>query len=213
MDETRKKILDSDEFVLKEIGRLRVFYGLKHEIRYEITRNEEMDTESVADHIYGMFIISRYFLPLEDPEGVWDRQRIDDMILYHDIDEIETGDIIGWKKTDAHKSIAANAAKKVIGHVPTLLREHITSIIEEYEIQESVEARFVKALDKFEPVVHLYSESGKRISRYHNTSYDQHMSIKRPILNEFPLMQRFNEVAGAEMQRRGYFTDEAAAQS
>lgn len=207
MQSTRDKILSDDSFVLEEIEKLRVFYVLKQEIRYHFERAEEIDTESVAEHIYGMFMLSRYFLPLENPEDNLDRQKIDDMILYHDIDEIETGDTIGYLKTSDEKSIEIEATRKVIAQIPESLHKSVTELLEEYSLKQSPESKFVNAIDKLEPVVHLYCENGKKTAKFHKATFEQHMSIKRPVLTNFPLMSRFNEVAGAEMTRRGHFTE------
>ena len=84
----------SDEEVLEEVKKIQYLYTLKREIRYAETRCDE--TESVAEHIYGMHICAMYFLPLEDPLCTWDKSRIFQMITLHDIDEIETGDVMRY---------------------------------------------------------------------------------------------------------------------
>ena len=109
-----------------------MLFGLKTKIRYGEERSEIIDTESVAEHIYGMMILNEYFLTLEDKNNAFDRIRINRMILLHDIDEIETGDMIGYLKTDAHREIERGAQEKVIAKIPESLRESMITLLDEY---------------------------------------------------------------------------------
>lgn len=68
LEQIRKNILESDEFVLSETGKIQYLYGLKHETRYIVERNEDVASESVAEHVYALHILADYFLPLEDIE-------------------------------------------------------------------------------------------------------------------------------------------------
>lgn len=67
-----------------------------------------MHTESVAEHIYGMHILSSYFIKLEDVSNKWDYNKIQQLITWHDADEIETGYVITHRKTDADRAEAKN---------------------------------------------------------------------------------------------------------
>ena len=208
MKELEEKILTDDQFVLDEVEKLKVLYKLKHEIRYHHARDEEIDTESVAEHVYGMFVISRYFLPLENPKQSWDQQKINDMILYHDIDEIETGDTIGYLKTTEHHSIEIDATRRVIAQLPESMQPKVTDLLEEYFAQETIESQFVKAVDKFEPLLHVTNESGKKMMLFNGTTLKQHWSIKRKPLAKFTIMTHCTEVITDHMEKEGFFTPE-----
>ena len=58
-------------------------------------------------------------MPPEDPEGDWDELKIHKMAQYHDIDEIETGDIADIHKTSADFANEKDAYMKVIKRLPT----------------------------------------------------------------------------------------------
>jgi 5'-deoxynucleotidase YfbR-like HD superfamily hydrolase len=191
--------------ILEEVNKLRVFYKLKTEIRYGLERTEVIETESVAEHVFGMFIMANYFLPLENPNLDWDREKIFDMILYHDIDEIETGDTIGYLKTTEHKSIEIDAVKKVIELLPTSMKESIQNVLSEYSDQNNIESKFVKAVDKFEPLLQLLCDSGLKTSNFQKTTLEQHWMIKTEALKNFPIIMRFAEVITKEMEAKGYF--------
>jgi len=210
LKETRTKIIEDDAFVLSEVEKLQYLYELKKVIRYDLDReSEEYDTESVAEHVYGMYVLAEYFLPLEDPKGEWDRLRIHGMILWHDIDEIETGDILGYKKTAADRANEFEAMKVVIEKMPESFQKSVRSLMEEYDTRETIESKFVKAIDKSEATLHSFNENGRRIYHKNNTRAQEHRSIKDPYVQDFPFIKKFNEVITEEMVRRQFFAPES----
>ena len=80
----------SPDDILAEMRRIRELYVLKHTMRYRSTRDHSVHSESVAEHLFGIQVLAQYFLPLEDPSGTLDRVRINELILFHEIGEIET---------------------------------------------------------------------------------------------------------------------------
>lgn len=205
--ETREKILTDSNFVLDETKKIQYLYKLKQEIRYGQMRSE--DTESVAEHIYGMHINAAYFIPLEDRERVWNTAAIYSMITWHDIDEVETGDIIGYKKTDADRAKEHTATKLVIQKSPLHMQQDIERILAEYQGQKTIEARFVKALDKLEPLFQIYNENGKGLLQKNKTTYINSRTIKDPYVEAFPCMKQFNEVLNIVMDREGFYYHDA----
>lgn len=206
LEELRKLILKDEEFVLSEMRKIQQLFRMKKVIRYHHTREEVIDTESVAEHVYGMLALADYFLPLEG--GDWNYVRIQQMALYHDIDEILTGDRIGYLKTDADRAKEYNAQKEVLELLPDLLKERAASCLAEYELQTTIESRFVKAIDKVEPLFHLINENGKEICKQNNATYSQSRSIKDKYVEEFQYIKRFNEVLSQFMLKEGYFAPE-----
>ncbi len=207
IEDIQKKIFNDSDFVLQEVDRLQYLYKLKEEIRYGQNREEEMYTESVAEHIYGMQICANYFLPLEDPEQRWNRQKIYEMILWHDVDEIVTGDTIGYLKTEKHRQEEAHALNEVIDNLSDVLRKAVSDSIREYEAKETIEAQFVKAIDKIETHIQVFNENGKQVLLDKATTLEQHKSIKDPFVKDFPYIKRFSEVVTNEMVEQGFFTE------
>jgi len=193
------------EFILSEVKKLQYLYGLKHEIRYGQSRPEGDLTESVAEHIYGMHLLALYFLPLEDPERKWDALKIFSMITVHDLDEIETGDTIGYLKTARMREEQHAAKYLVINNSPIHLQSSFKNLIEEYEAQASPEARFVKAIDRFEPLIQTYTDFGRTIISLKMTTPEETNRIKEPYIQPFPIMYAFNQVVHKAMIDEGYF--------
>lgn len=196
----------TDEEIFEEVKKIQYLYGLKKEIRYGEIRTEV--GESVAEHIYALHVLATYFLELENPSHDWDRAHIYEMITWHDMDEVETGDMIGYKKTEADRKREATAMQTVLEKVPSVIRERVTAVIEEYQNQATQEARFVKALDKIEPLFHLYNENGKRILLRNKTTLHDSRIIKDSYVEPFPYIKQFNEVLNMQMDKEGFYTKE-----
>tara|TARA_B100000745_G_C20152713_1_gene395146 strand:- start:54 stop:668 length:615 start_codon:yes stop_codon:yes gene_type:complete len=196
------------KMILSEVSKIQYLYGLKYEIRYHHDREGKDYTESVAEHVYGMHILATYFLPLEDPNKEWDWQKIYEMITWHDIDEVETGDMIGYLKTPKVRSKEAKAMKVVLSKSPDHLRAYMTPILEEYEALSSSEAKFVKAIDRVEPLFHLYNERGRKTMAKNRTTIEQSESLKQPYVQDFPFIRIFSNTVTFVMKEEGYFFEE-----
>ena len=196
--------LTRDE-VIDEVKKLQCLYGLKYESRYAHDRGEVAYAESVAEHIYGLHILALYFLPLEDPKEAWDRTRIFELITIHDIDEIETGDTIGYLKTDANRAAEADSMRAVLSRAPAHMQTHLGRLVDEYEAQETPEARFVKALDRFEPLIHLYNENGRKTMQRNQTTLEHSRQLKQAYVAPYPYLKHFTEILQSVMVEEGYF--------
>lgn len=198
----------TEAYVLNEIRKLQFFYGLKKEIRFGEKRTDELDFESVAEHVYGMFVMFEYFHPLEDTKCEWDVQKMKQMILFHDVDEVITGDKIGYEKTKEDREKESAAFEQVIESIPASMQQDVKDILLEYEKRETIESKFVKAIDKIEPTVHLLNDDGREQLHRINTTYKQNESIKLPYFHDFPTIKGFYLHAAAYMQRNGFFVEE-----
>lgn len=196
------------EKILEDMQKLQYLYGLKKVIRYNQDRHVTDSTESVAEHVYGMHILAQYFLPFEDPQGGWNKACIYEMITLHDIDEIETGDVLGYTKTPEIRAMELNSMKLTIEKSPVHMQANMRSRAEEYEGRETVEAKFAKAIDKIEPLVQIFNEEGRAILQTNQTTAEQSLRIKAPYVVEFPFLKRFSEIIHDELIDGGYYWKE-----
>lgn len=207
IEETQKRIREDDSFVMGELLKLQELFKMKKVIRYHHTREEVIDTESVAEHVYGMMVLIDYFLPLEQT-GVWDSEKIFRTALYHDIDEILTGDRIGYLKTQSDRENEKATQQKVVGSLPLSIQNKVNDLLNEYDEQATIEARFTRAIDKIEPLFHLINDNGKKICAGTGVTLSQSKSIKDKYVKDFPYIKRFNEVLTDHMIKGGYFSPE-----
>ena len=187
-------LTSTDDEILAEMERVRVLYKLKYTMRYESARDMRVHSESVAEHLFAMQIISQYFLPLEDAGGKLDRVRINELILFHEIGEIETGDILNSKKTDQHRAIEREAAERVAESLPESMRALALERFHEFEQAASREAVFVQAVDKIEPLFELWDEQlALPLFKKHGIMRNVALDNKREATTTFPYMRRFLE--------------------
>lgn len=196
------------DFVLSEVKKLQYLYTLKEEIRYGQTRPKDDLTESVAEHIYGMHILAQYFLPLEDPKNEMDHLKIYKMITLHDADEIETGDYISYLKTDEIRKAGTEALQVVIQNLPEHIQKEQGDMINEYETQKTKEAVFIKAIDRFEPLIQIYSDFGRTVMQMNKTTAHHSVGIKEPYIKAYPYMYKFYQEIQKSLIEEKYFYEE-----
>ena len=84
------------------------------------------------------------------------------LLLVHDIVEIDAGDTYaydadGQAGKDERESMAA---ERIFGLLPVDQREELVNLWEEYEGQETPEAKFALALDRLMPLLHNFHTGG-----------------------------------------------------
>lgn len=184
--------LDADtEEVFDEYLRLREMYALKSVLRYETRRDTTVHSESVGEHLFGMQLLAHYFLPLEDPLGRLDRIRVSELILFHEIGEIETGDIVTHKKSLEHSRIEREAAERVAARLPASLREIAWKRFVEFDDVSTDEAAFVEAIDKIEPIFELYDDM--RLASFIRLGVSREAAIgkKLKVTEQYPYLRKF----------------------
>ena len=181
----------TDDEILAEMERVRVLYKLKYTMRYESARDMRVHSESVAEHLFAMQIISQYFLPLEDAGGKLDRVRINELILFHEIGEIETGDILFFQKRDADKEEERRAARRVADELPQSLQALAYERFIEFDACDTPEAKFADAVDKIEPIFELLDDVNVQSFKRLGLRKDIATNGKRLATKPYPYMRRF----------------------
>lgn len=140
--------------------------------------NDKGRHESDAEHTWHMCMIA---LLLYDELGIKiNIQRAIELILIHDLVEIYAGDTFVYDKTANldKKEREEKAAEKLFIILPVDLHDRIRKHWDEFEAQESDEARFAKAVDNLQAFFQnvytngrLWNEKGitEEKSRKHNS--------------------------------------------
>lgn len=205
LEDFKRRLLCDDDLVLSEVRRIQELFVLKNEIRWAQTRLDSNLTESVAEHVYGMHIVADYFLPIEDSEGMLNRERIHDMITWHDIDEIETGDILSLEKQQTRNNDELRAARNVISRMPKHMQNRVTSILKEYNEKVTPEALFVKAIDKAEPIFEIYRDGFDAVLKSINRREDHWDQIITHYVKQYPYIVRFTNLVRQWASADGFF--------
>ena len=177
--------------MVEEMHRIRRLYILKETMRYDSERDMSVHSESVAEHLFGMQVLTQYFLPLEDPHFALDRYRINELILYHEIGEIETGDIPVIKKTEDHRVYEHGAARRVADSLPYSIKDLAWNRYAEFEESATPEAQFTVAIDKIEPMFEMLSERGYPLFKVQGYTRDIAIGRKIEATTQFPHMRKF----------------------
>lgn len=213
-NEIRDRILTNDDFVSEEIQKILTYYQLKHTLRWSHDSSEKDEKESVAEHVFGLNILSEYFLPLQ--ENSLDKKLVNDLILWHDMSEALVDDMTTLSKTDAHRQLEKEAELKLFENAPQHLQEKLKKIFSVYEAQELPEARFVKAIDKLEPLFQIrflcnqFSFEQNTIKHQLTVEIlDKYQQNRLKYISDFPDILKFSEVLGDEIIKTDYIHPEA----
>jgi len=116
--------------------------------------------ETDAEHSWQIALMA--VLLAEYAEPPVDIHHVVVMLLVHDLVEIDAGDTFLYD--DAARATKRDrelrAADRIFGLLPPGQGERMRSLWEEFEAQKSPEARFAKAMDRFQPLLHNYYTRG-----------------------------------------------------
>ena len=104
------------------------------------------------------------------------------MVLIHDIVEIDAGDTFIYDSVKNHSNTKEElkAAKRIFGMLPTEQAQEFISIWEEFEEGKTNEAKFARAMDRFEPLLQNTSNNGGTWSEF-NVKYESVYNKKKLI--------------------------------
>jgi 5'-deoxynucleotidase YfbR-like HD superfamily hydrolase len=94
-----------------------------------------------------------YFLGFEKDLN---REKVFEMLIYHDLVEIESGDInlIEEEKREGQEERERENMEKLAEKLPESLREKFISSFTEFLTLETRESRFCRAIDRLESAIH-----------------------------------------------------------
>lgn len=91
-----------------------------------------------------------------------DLLRVIKMLLIHDIVEIDAGDTFIYDTSAAHdqEDREKRAADRIFGLLPREQSVDFRALWDEFEARETVEAKFARAMDRLQPLLHNFFTSG-----------------------------------------------------
>ena len=146
--------------------------------------------ESVADHTFSMAIIGMIFSDL----GNYNTEKILKIILLHDLAESITGDIPRGQISREEKTVLENnTMKKILNDLPQLLQKQYGVLWEEYQSNNSKEAKIVHQLDRLEMALQakIYSNNG-----YSKEKLNSFFNSARTEINDPKLLELFTKILG-----------------
>lgn len=131
--------------------------------------------ENDAEHAWHMAMM--VYLLKEYANEEFDMAKAMMMALIHDIVEIDAGDTYAFdaKGLETQKVREEQAAERLFGLLPNDQGNELKSLFEEYEANETPEARFVRVMDNFQPLL-LNNSNGGSDWREHGIGKTQVMN-------------------------------------
>ena len=117
--------------------------------------------ENDAEHAWHMAIMA-YLLKEYSNEPI-DIARVMIMCLIHDVVEIDAGDTYAYDPEGlaTQKARESAAKERIFSLLPEDQKDELISIFDEFEGNETPEARFAHAMDNFQPLLLNNSNGGK----------------------------------------------------
>lgn len=116
--------------------------------------------ENDAEHAWHMAVMA-YLLKECSNEDI-DIAKVMIMCLIHDVVEIDAGDTYAYdeagKATQKEREDAAK--ERIFSLLPEDQKQEFTAIFDEFEANETAEARFARAMDNFQPLILNHSNGG-----------------------------------------------------
>ncbi|WP_205369948.1 HD family hydrolase [Thermoleptolyngbya sp. PKUAC-SCTB121] len=134
-----------------------------------------------------------------------DLSRVVQMLLLHDLVEIDAGDTFAFdiqaNQDKAEREQAA--ADRLFGLLPPDLGQPLRACWEEFEAAETVDAQFAHALDRFQPFLHnLQTEGGTW--RLHGITCDRVLGRMQPVKQGAPALWPIVEALIHQAVAAGY---------
>jgi len=183
---------------MEEITKLRKLYGLKKVYRSNSVENRK---ESSAEHSWSCLILADYFLNITELK--LNRLKVYELLMYHDVVEIEAGDTPLHKEQERkdQKERELKALNKLKNEIPKELKAKFVNLVNEFEENNTKEAKFAQAIDKLDAEIHEldYKEDWK------NWTEEFLKEEKEKYFKEFPKIKQAFEKITNYLKENGYF--------
>src|SRR3989344_1572822 len=186
------------ELNLENLQLIRKIYQLKN---VERSNSVKRGKESSAEHSWSCLILADFFL--NNLKENYDRLKVYEFLMYHDLVEIETGDVCISDEAgrNGKKEREFNAMNKLKNDLPDSISKKFVNIFKEYEKCETKEAKLARIIDVLDAQIHEmdYKEDWK--------GWTANFLIKKKgyLFEEFPELKKLFFDLLALLQEEGYF--------
>ena len=153
---------------IKEIDRLKEIDRRS----YLLSQNRRENSAEHSWHVAVMALILK-----DHADGEIDVGRVVEMLLIHDIVEIDAGDTFCYdeKARRSQHDRERKAAERIFGLLPDDQGKRLFNLWMEYDAEETEDARFAVAVDRLMPLLHNLGTEGK--------SWKENGIVKDQVLN------------------------------
>jgi putative hydrolase of HD superfamily len=165
--------------LLRQIEFIKEVDKLKYILRKTKLLNSDRN-ENDAEHSWHLSLMA--IVLAEHTNFPVDLLKVIKMLLIHDIVEIDAGDTFIYDTQKSHDNTTEEreAAKRIFGLLPDHQADEMIAIWEEFEERQTNEAKFARAMDRFEPLLQNVSNNGGTWTEF-GVNYDQVYTKKQVI--------------------------------
>jgi putative hydrolase of HD superfamily len=151
-----------------------------------------------------MAILLSEYAPSEDV----DLLRVIKMLLIHDLVEIDAGDTFCYDlQGNQNKALREDqAATRLFGMLPEDQGIQLRELWQEFETQQTIEAKFAAALDRLQPLLHNQQTRGGTW-RIHGISRKQVLQRMYPVKDGAPVLWQLVEKVIEDAVAAGYLSE------
>ncbi|WP_247234125.1 HD family hydrolase [Telluribacter sp. SYSU D00476] len=192
--------------LLKQIEFIKEIDKLKYIVRKTKLLNSDRP-ENDAEHSWHLAMMA--IILSEHSNSPIDVLRVVKMLLIHDIVEIDAGDTFIYDTQKSHDNTQEEreAAERIFGLLPDDQAQELIAIWEEFEEQETNEAKFARAMDRLEPLLQNVSNNGGTWSEF-GIGFDQVYHKKQVIKRGSSRIWEYAEQLLNESVERGILKKE-----
>jgi len=161
----------TDDRMMKQIAFIFEIDKLKY-IQRKTRLFNSSRSENDAEHSWHLALMAMVLA--EHSNQPLDILKVIKMVLIHDIVEIDAGDVFLYdtQKNHDNREEERQAAKRIFGLLPEDQCNEMLALWEEFESNETAEAKFAHAMDRFEPFLQNVSNNGGTWMEY-NIEYSR----------------------------------------
>lgn len=164
--------------------------------------------ENSAEHSWHLALMASVLA--EHAEGTIDVARVVQMLIIHDLVEIDAGDTFAYDASanvdrEAREQLAAD---RIFGLLPAEQGQAMRALWEEFETRATADARFAVALDRLQPLLNNH-RSGGGSWRAHGITRAQVFRRMAPIRDALPALWPTVEAIVAENCTLGHIREDA----
>ena len=183
---------------MDQIHKFRVFNKLKSVYRFTSVDGRK---ESVAEHSWSCLVLADFFL--SQMKIRLDRVKIYELLMYHDVVEIETGDVPLHPEVESKgkKEKEMEAMLVLKEKIPDVLSQKFVDLFQEFEDNKTKEAKFARAIDQLDAEIQEldHKEDWKGWTR------EFVLEKKGKFFNEFPELKKAFDSVLDYLTENNYF--------
>ncbi|WP_428658193.1 HD domain-containing protein [Runella sp.] len=193
--------------LLKQVNFIKEIDKLKYIQRKTKLFNSDRP-ENDAEHSWHLAMMT--IVLAEHSDTPIDVLKVLKMVLIHDIVEIDAGDTFIYDALKNHTNTDEElmAAKRIFGLLPAEQAEEFIAVWEEFEEGVTNEAKFARAMDRFEPLLQNTSNNGGTWKEF-NVDYQKVYDKKKAIKNGSASIWQYAENLINESVEKGILAKKA----